>query len=341
MHDQGKMLVLPNGLLCWVVSTSDQDFVSFKPILCHPHTQIRIILFHDVQRDIPNLEFSPSHVSIGFSQNAFPIIVLPKDDRTDSFREERLGLPYWTMILAICASVDVSKCLDIASLEFLITLMHLPFSLGYKLILRQLLVLRTLAVWYPSLLLPSFEMLMILIQWILHKIQNHLSQCRLGEQLDLCIFGALSQFGILQMTDVHQWGKMNFCAPRPCFIDHLWFTSNFCQVPSENLFKFLPLFIHCGFCCGYLHGLRHRNKFVYQIVMLQWIVSLSCNMVLMTIWKRFFHTQSCEFTGFQDTRNFWFEIIGLATGLSMLILLACFARHSGSDWCFQFLAKHS
>ena len=35
-------------------STSDQDFVSFQPILCHPHTQIRIILFHDVQRDIPN-----------------------------------------------------------------------------------------------------------------------------------------------------------------------------------------------------------------------------------------------------------------------------------------------
>ena len=51
--------------------------------------------FHDVQRDIPNLEFSPSHVSIGFSQIAFPIIVLPKDDRTDSAPEERLGLPYW------------------------------------------------------------------------------------------------------------------------------------------------------------------------------------------------------------------------------------------------------
>ena len=28
------------------------------------------------------------------------------------------------------------------------------------------------------------------------------------------------QFGILQMTDVHQRGKMNFCALRPCFIDH-------------------------------------------------------------------------------------------------------------------------
>ena len=32
IHDQGKMLVLPNRLLCWVIFTSDQDFVSFQPI---------------------------------------------------------------------------------------------------------------------------------------------------------------------------------------------------------------------------------------------------------------------------------------------------------------------
>ena len=31
------------------------------------------------------------------SRIAIPILVLPKDDRTDSFQEERLGLPYWTM----------------------------------------------------------------------------------------------------------------------------------------------------------------------------------------------------------------------------------------------------
>ena len=45
-------------------------------------------------------------------------MVLPEDDRTDSFREERLGLPYKTMSLAICASVDVSKYLDILTLDF-------------------------------------------------------------------------------------------------------------------------------------------------------------------------------------------------------------------------------
>ena len=80
---------------------------------------MRIILFHDAPKDIPNLEFSPSHVSIRFSQIAFPIIVLPKDDdRTDSAQEERLDLPYWTMILAICVVVDESKCLDTPTGEF-------------------------------------------------------------------------------------------------------------------------------------------------------------------------------------------------------------------------------
>ena len=42
-------------------------------------------------------------------QIAFPITVLPKVDRTDSFREERLGLFNWTMSLAICVVVDESK----------------------------------------------------------------------------------------------------------------------------------------------------------------------------------------------------------------------------------------
>ena len=54
------------------------------------------------KEDIPIWKPSPSHVSIRFSQIAFPTIVLPKDDRTDSAQEEQLGLPYWTMIWAIC-----------------------------------------------------------------------------------------------------------------------------------------------------------------------------------------------------------------------------------------------
>ena len=51
------------------------------------------------------------------------------------------------MILAICVVVDESICLDIPIMEFSIILEHLPFLPGYKQILRQLLVLRILAVW--------------------------------------------------------------------------------------------------------------------------------------------------------------------------------------------------
>ena len=47
-------------------------------------------------------------------------------DRTDFAQEERLGLPHWTMILAICVVVDESKCLDTPILEFSIICEHLP-----------------------------------------------------------------------------------------------------------------------------------------------------------------------------------------------------------------------
>ena len=66
--------------------------------------------------------FLSSHVSIGISQIAFPTIVLQKHDRTNSFQEERLGLPHWTMILIICVVVDESKCLDTPIVEFSIIL---------------------------------------------------------------------------------------------------------------------------------------------------------------------------------------------------------------------------
>ena len=154
------MLVPPNQFLGWALSTSDQDFVSFQPILCHPHTQIRIILFHDEQSDIPNLEFSPIHVSIGFSQIAFPITVLPKDDHTDFAQEEQPGLQYWTMIKAICVVVDESKCLDTPTLESLLICEHLPFLLGYKPILRLLLVHRNRGIWrwYLSMILAAVHL---------------------------------------------------------------------------------------------------------------------------------------------------------------------------------------
>ena len=62
---------------------------------------------------------------------------------------------------------------------------------------------------------------------------------------------------------------MNFCALRPCFIDHLFLLLTFVKFHAEIFFQILPFFIHCCLCCGNYHGLKHRNKFVHQIVMLQ------------------------------------------------------------------------
>ena len=95
--------------------------------MVYPHTQIKITLFHGVRISIPNWKPFPNRAVNGFSQIAFPITVLPKDDRTDFVQQERLGLPYWTMILAICVVVDESKCLDIPLLEFTTILEHPPF----------------------------------------------------------------------------------------------------------------------------------------------------------------------------------------------------------------------
>ena len=70
---------------------------------------------------------SPNRTSIRCSQIAYPITVLAKDDRKDFAQEERVGLPYWTMILAICVVVDESTCLDIPIWEFSVVLEHLTF----------------------------------------------------------------------------------------------------------------------------------------------------------------------------------------------------------------------
>ena len=163
------------------------------------------------------------------------------------------------------------KCLGIPIWEFSLICEHLPFLLGYKQILRLLLVLRTLAVWiwYPWLLLLSFVMLMILVQWILHKTLNRLWQYHLGVQLDLCMFGAFasnSAFVIWHMSISE--ARRTF----PPFVLASSITSflllTFVRFHARNFLQFFPFLVHCCLCCGNFHGLRHKNKFVNQIFML-------------------------------------------------------------------------
>ena len=65
----------------------------FPASLYRPHTQTRIALFLCYQTRILNLELFPNHILTELSRIAFPITVLPKDDRTDFAQEKQLGLP--------------------------------------------------------------------------------------------------------------------------------------------------------------------------------------------------------------------------------------------------------
>ena len=64
----------------------------------------------------------------------------------------------------------------------------------------------------------------------------------------LCFLVPCLQFGILQMADVHQWGKLNFSALNSCFIDHIVLVSDFRQLPRWYFLLFFPLFLHCRLC---------------------------------------------------------------------------------------------
>ena len=191
------------------------------------------------------------------------------------------------MILAISVVVDESKCLDIPILEFSTICEHLPFLHGCKQILRQLLVPRTLAVWiwYQWLLLLSFVMLMILVQWILRKSLNRILQYHLGVQLDLCIFWCFASNSAffrwhMSINDA-KWtvAPAVLASSITCFL-----LLTFVRFHAEIFSYFSHSLSAAGFCCRNLHGLRHRNKLMNQIVMLQWILTFSCNMIFMMIW---------------------------------------------------------
>ena len=88
------------------INVFHQNFLNrFHVLFCLPswyrlHAQIRIVLLLGWRMNIPNVKLFPNRVPKEFSQIAFPTVVLPEGDRTNSLGEERLDLPYWTMILA-------------------------------------------------------------------------------------------------------------------------------------------------------------------------------------------------------------------------------------------------
>ena len=70
------------------------------------------------------------------------------------------------------------------------------------------------------------------------------------------------QFGILRMTEVHQWSEVYFSTLIPCFSDHLIFVSDFCQLPCRYFLEFFSFFLHCCFWIWYFHCLRNGNRWM-------------------------------------------------------------------------------
>ena len=97
-------------------------------------------------------------------------------------------------------------------------------------------------------------MLVIPDPWILRTILNHLQQCHLGVRLFLCIFEIVAPFRILDMTEVHQWHKMNFSSFIPCFGNHFIFISDFRQLPCRYLLQFSYSFHIAAFASSILNA---------------------------------------------------------------------------------------
>ena len=75
-------------------TTNSLSSGSFQQVWYRPHTQIRRVPVLGWRINIPNLELFPTRISKELFQIAVPIIVLPKDDRTDCAQEDDVGHLY-------------------------------------------------------------------------------------------------------------------------------------------------------------------------------------------------------------------------------------------------------
>ena len=89
---------------------------------------------------------------------------------------------------------------------------------------------------------------------------------------------------------------------RPTSLLHRSLLSYFWFSLAPKFSNFSHFLSTAAFAAGFFMAWG-RNKFVYQVVVLQWIVSFPCNMVFMMIWYWISHTHSRTFISFQNTEN--------------------------------------
>ena len=119
------------------------------------------------------------------------------------------------------------------------------------------------------------------------------------------------QFGILQMTDVYQWGKMN-CPPFfLCLFDDLLFALCFGHWPCWQFVALPPLFVHCNTRIPFFFSLLDAWALTCAQDCddpINWI-TLSCNAIFMIVRQRSLQTISRRFVSFYDACMLWFASV--------------------------------
>ena len=159
-------------------------------------------------------------------------------------------------------------------------------------------------------------MLMIFVQWILHKTQNCLFQYHLGVQLDLCIVGALPPIQHFpnnirpSMTQNVLWHPCSLLhrSPLICF----WLLSG----PTVQVFPIIcPLLLELQ-----VSSLLVAQDFFFQIVMLQWVTLFP-----LQHGRHYFSVQCLPYTVFSDSSTSMthknFDFIILTTGCPVPAIL--------------------
>ena len=183
----------------------------------------------------------PNRVPIEFFRIACPTTVLPEDDNTDFAQEERLDLRCWTIISAILCRgrrIQMSGHSDLRifndfGASFIFTWKKADTASaawpGHPGSWR----------WYPWLLLLSFVMLMILVQWILHKTPNRLHNITSEYNSTFVFFGALPQIQYFSNDTFPSVRRNELLRPSSLLhrspLSYFWFSSG--STP-----KFSPIF---------------------------------------------------------------------------------------------------
>ena len=188
------------------------------------------------------------------------------DDHTDFVQEERLGLPYWTMILAICVVVDVSRCHDVLTSVFSIELVRLPLWLGYKADTAS-----GACPAHPGSLAIITSTTFTAVIWdadepcsvkTAHTPESFSTVSPRSTTQPL--FQTGFQLRILEMTNVNACSE-NCSSLSVCLLNDLHLVPEFRQLPCWHFLELFTLFVHCLFRCRYFQCLRHWDGFVHKI----------------------------------------------------------------------------